>query len=87
MTAVCTQVLWQGRARFTGGPAQLRRAADGQVWSSAEDGAGAVASWRTERGAYRILGERPSPAAEAAAPTVKDGYLLVCARSREEAAA
>ena len=48
---------------------------------------GAVASWRTETGAYRVLGPRPSPAAEPLPPTVEDGYLLVCARSREEAAA
>jgi ABC-2 type transport system ATP-binding protein len=89
VAAVCTQVvvLWQGRVRFHGTPSQLRQLADGQVWSSPEASAGAVASWRTESGAYRVLGERPSPAAEAVAPTVEDGYLLVCARAREEAAA
>ena len=89
VAAVCTQVvvLWQGRVRFHGTPSQLRQLADGQVWSSPEAPAGAVASWRTESGAYRVLGERPSPAAEAVAPTVEDGYLLVCARSREETAA
>jgi ABC-2 type transport system ATP-binding protein len=89
VAAVCTQVvvLWQGRVRFHGTPSQLRQLADGQVWSSPEATAGAVASWRTESGAYRVLGERPSPAAEAVAPTVEDGYLLVCARAREEAAA
>jgi ABC-2 type transport system ATP-binding protein len=89
VAAVCTRVmvLWQGRARFFGTPSELRQLAYGQVWSSPEDGQGAFASWRTETGAYRVLGERPSPAAEAVAPTVEDGYLLVCARSREEAAA
>jgi ABC-2 type transport system ATP-binding protein len=89
VAAVCTRVLvlWQGRARFFGTPSELRQLADGQVWSSPEEGQGAFASWRTETGAYRVLGERPSPAAEAVAPTVEDGYLLVCARSREEAAA
>jgi ABC-2 type transport system ATP-binding protein len=89
VAAVCTQVvvLWQGRVRFHGTPSQLRQLADGQVWSSLEATAGAVASWRTESGAYRVLGERPSPAAEGVAPTVEDGYLLVCARAREEAAA
>jgi ABC-2 type transport system ATP-binding protein len=89
VAAVCTQVvvLWQGRVRFHGTPSQLRQLADGQVWSSLEATAGAVASWRTESGAYRVLGERPSPAAEAVAPTVEDGYLLVCARAREAAAA
>jgi ABC-2 type transport system ATP-binding protein len=89
VAAVCTRVvvLWQGRARFCGSPSELRGLANGQVWSSPEDGQGAFASWRTETGAYRVLGERPSPAAEAVAPTVEDGYLLVCARSREETAA
>jgi hypothetical protein len=38
-------------------------------------------------GAYRVLGPRPSPLAEPATPTVEDGYLLVTARSRKEAAA
>jgi ABC-2 type transport system ATP-binding protein len=89
VAAVCTQVvvLWQGRARFVGTPTELRGLADGQVWSSPEDGQGAFASWRTESGAYRVLGPRPSPAAEALPPTVEDGYLLVCARSRQDRAA
>jgi ABC-2 type transport system ATP-binding protein len=89
VAAVCTQVvvLWQGRVRFKGTPTELRQLADGQVWSSPEDGAGAVASWRTETGAYRVLGLRPSPTAEPLPATVEDGYLLVCARSREDAAA
>ena len=89
VAAVCTQVvvLWQGRVRFCGTPSELRGLADDQVWSSAEDGAGAVASWRTESGAYRVLGPRPSPTADPLPPTVEDGYLLVCARSRQDAAA
>jgi ABC-2 type transport system ATP-binding protein len=89
VAAVCTRVvvLWQGRARFFGTPTELRGLADGRVWSSPEDGQGAFASWRTETGAYRVLGPRPSPAAQPLPPTVEDGYLLVCARAREEAAA
>jgi ABC-2 type transport system ATP-binding protein len=89
VAAVCTQVvvLWQGRVRFKGTPTELRRLADGQVWSSPEDGRGAFASWRTETGAYRVLGPRPTPTAQPLPPTVEDGYLLVCARSREGAAA
>ena len=89
VAAVCTPVvvLWQGRVRFRGTPSELAELADGQVWSSPEDGRGAFASWRTETGAYRVLGPRPSPAAEPVAPTVEDGYLLVCARSRQDAAA
>jgi ABC-2 type transport system ATP-binding protein len=89
VAAVCTQVvvLWQGRVRFMGTPSELRQLADRQVWSSPEEGRGAVSSWRTETGAYRVLGPRPSPAATPLAPTVEDGYLLVCARSRQGAAA
>jgi ABC-2 type transport system ATP-binding protein len=89
VAAVCTQVvvLWQGRVRFMGTPTELRRLADGQVWSSPEDGAGAFASWRTESGAYRVLGSQPSPAATPLPATVEDGYLLVTARSRGDAAA
>jgi ABC-2 type transport system ATP-binding protein len=89
VAAVCTRVvvLWQGRARFCGTPTELRGLADGQVWSSPEDGREAFASWRTETGAYRVLGPRPSPRAEPLPPTVEDGYLLVCARSRQDAAA
>jgi ABC-2 type transport system ATP-binding protein len=89
VAAVCTRVvvLWQGRVRFSGTPTELRQLADGQVWSSPEDGWGAVASWRTESGAYRVLGLRPSPAATPLPATVEDGYLLVTARSRQDAAA
>jgi ABC-2 type transport system ATP-binding protein len=89
VAAVCTRVvvLWQGRARFCGTPTELRQLADGQVWSSPEDGQGAVASWRTETGAYRVLGPRPSPEATSLPATVEDGYLLVTARSRQDAAA
>ena len=63
VAAVCTRVvvLWQGQARFRGTPVGVRQLADGQVWSSPEDGQGAFASWRTETGAYRVLGPRPRP--------------------------
>jgi ABC-2 type transport system ATP-binding protein len=89
VAAICTRVvvLWQGRVRFQGTPTELRRRADGQVWSSPETGRDALASWRTETGAYRVLGPRPAPGAEPLPATVEDGYLLVCARSREDAAA
>jgi ABC-2 type transport system ATP-binding protein len=89
VAAVCTRVvvLWHGRVRFSGTPTELRQLADGQVWSSPEDGQGAFASWRTESGAYRVLGPRPSPEATSLPATVEDGYLLVTARSRQDAAA
>jgi hypothetical protein len=34
-----------------------------------------------------VLGPQPSPSATPLPPTVEDGYLLVCARSRQDAAA
>ena len=65
VAAVCTQVvvLWQGRP---GSWAPLRAARAGRRpgVELPEDGRGAVSSWRTESGAYRVLGPRPSPAAE-----------------------
>jgi ABC-2 type transport system ATP-binding protein len=47
VAAVCTRVvvLWQGQIRFQGTPSELRGVADGQVWSSPEDGPGAFASF------------------------------------------
>jgi ABC-2 type transport system ATP-binding protein len=89
VAAVCTAVvvLWEGQIRFRGTPTELRQLADGRVWSSPEEGRGAFASWRTETGTYRVLGPRPAAGAEPLPPTVEDGYLLVCARSRQDAAA
>ena len=79
VAAVCTQVvvLWQGRVP---GSAPCRSCAS---WPTARSGTPggrprAFASWRTESGAYRVLGPRPSAAAERISPTVEDGYLLVC---------
>ena len=86
VAAVCTRVVLQGRARFRGTPLSCAG------WPTARCGArprtagrGRVLADR-ER-AYRVLGLRPSPAATPLPPTVEDGYLLVCARSREDAAA
>ena len=90
VAAVCTQVvvLWQGRVRFMRHPvASCASSPTARCGAPRRTAGGRSASWRTETGAYRVLGPRPSPAAEPVAPTVEDGYLLVCARSREDAAA
>lgn len=85
VAAICTSVvvLWEGRVVFHGAPQELRAQADGLVWSSVEPGGGALVSWRTESGSYRVIGDRPSLDATAVTPTVEDGYLLVTSRARQ----
>jgi ABC-2 type transport system ATP-binding protein len=89
VAAICTTVvvLWQGRVLFCGAPAELRSQASGMVWSSPEPVTGAVVSWRTESGAYRVIGARPSVNATPLPSTVEDGYLLITAGARNEMAA
>jgi len=90
IAAICQSVLvlWEGRVRFAGTPAALRERAAGLVWTSPVTSPEAVTSWRTEEGVYRVVGPRPSPAAEAVAPTLEDGYLLLTAgRGAEPVAA
>jgi ABC-2 type transport system ATP-binding protein len=72
-------VLWGGRVAFHGTPQELRERAAGRVWSSAEPVTGALTSWRTETGQYRVIGERPGADAIELPPTVEDGYLLLTA--------
>jgi ABC-2 type transport system ATP-binding protein len=88
VAAVCTSVvvLWNGRVLFHGPPAELRRTAEGMVWSSPESSPQAIASWRTESGAFRVIGPKPSPQAVPATATVEDGYLLLTSSSNEAAA-
>jgi ABC-2 type transport system ATP-binding protein len=58
----------------------------GRVWSAPEPSGSAIASWRTETGAYRVLGPRPSADAVPLPPTVEDGYLLLTSANQEAAA-
>ena len=88
VAAVCTRWWCCGRAG-PGSAAPVGAAPAGRR-SGVElggGGPGGVASWRTETGAYRVVGPRPSPAATPLPATVEDGYLLVTARSRQDAAA
>jgi ABC-2 type transport system ATP-binding protein len=89
VAAICTSVviLWEGRSVFHGSPQELRERAAGMVWSSDEPATGALASWRTETGTYRVVGDRPSPGAEPLPPTVEDGYLLLTSGMREPVSA
>jgi ABC-2 type transport system ATP-binding protein len=89
VAAICTSVviLWEGRSVFHGSPQELRERAAGMVWSSDEPATGALASWRTETGTYRVVGDRPSQRAESLPPTVEDGYLLLTSGMREPVSA
>ena len=79
VAAICTSVvvLWAGRALFHGTPQELRAEAEGRVWTTPQPVPGAIVSWRTETGAYRVLGPQPEGDAQPVTPTVEDGYLLV----------
>jgi ABC-2 type transport system ATP-binding protein len=84
VAAICTAVvvMWEGRVVFSGSPAELRGRAHASVWSCPEPASGALVSWRTETGTFRVIGPRPSAEAVAVEPTVEDGYLLVTAGAR-----
>ena len=83
VSAICTSVvvLWHGRVLFQGAPAELRKRAEGLVWSAQEASSDAVASWRTDNGMLRVIGTRPGPGATPVEPTLEDGYLLVTSGS------
>ncbi|WP_433427537.1 ABC transporter ATP-binding protein [Nonomuraea sp. CA-141351] len=78
VAALCERVvvLRDGRAVFDGTPGELAAVAAGRVWLSDEPPATAELFWRTADGRYRTLGARP-PAADAVAPGVEDGYLML----------
>jgi len=79
VAAICTSVLvlWHGRVLFQGAPAELRRKAEGLVWSAQEASPDTVASWRIDSGMLRVIGACPGPGATPLEPTLEDGYLLV----------
>jgi hypothetical protein len=70
-------VLWHGKVLIQGAPAELRKRAEGLVWSAQEASPDAVASWRTDNGMLRVIGACPGPGATPVEPTLEDGYLLV----------
>jgi ABC-2 type transport system ATP-binding protein len=82
VAALCQQVyvMFSGRIRFTGTPAELAALAEGRVWEDDHQDPLAIRSWQTAEGSYRHLGDPPAGAG-LVAPTLDDGYLLL---AREE---
>jgi ABC-2 type transport system ATP-binding protein len=82
VSALCqvVYVMFSGRVRFTGTPAELAGLAQGRVWEDDRQDPQAIRSWVTATGVFRHLGEPPA-AAQVVAPTLDDGYLLL---SRQE---
>lgn len=82
VAALCQSVyvLFSGRIRFAGTPAELAGLAAGRVWEDDRQDPSAIRSWITATGAYRHLGDPPS-GASVVDPTLDDGYLLL---AREE---
>ncbi|MEU6796662.1 ABC transporter ATP-binding protein [Nonomuraea wenchangensis] len=78
VAALCERVvvMRDGRAVFDGTPGELAAVADGRVWLSDAPPATSELFWRTADGRYRTLGA-PPPAADAVAPGVEDGYLML----------
>ncbi|AGZ38316.1 ABC transporter ATP-binding protein [Actinoplanes friuliensis] len=76
--ALCERVvvMRRGSAIFDGTPRALSGLAQGQVWLSTEPPPAHQMYWRTSDGDYRTLGPQP-PQAEAAKPSLEDGYLML----------
>jgi ABC-2 type transport system ATP-binding protein len=78
VSALCqvVYVMFAGRLRFTGTPAQLADLATGRVWEDDRPDPAAIRSWKTATGTFRHLGEPPA-GARVVDPTLDDGYLLL----------
>ena len=78
VAALCQSVyvIFSGRVRFAGTPAELAALAAGRVWEDDTQDPRAIRSWITATGAFRHLGEPPA-GAEVVDPTLDDGYLLL----------
>jgi ABC-2 type transport system ATP-binding protein len=78
VAAVCSEVVVvkEGRALFTGTPAELARVAAGRVWVDDVRDPRAVAGWRVGAGHYHHVGDPPA-GAEVIEPTIEDAYLLL----------
>jgi len=81
VSALCqvVYVMFAGRVRFTGTPAQLAALATGRVWEDDRPDPAALRSWKTAIGTFRHLGEPPA-GAHVVDPTLDDGYLLLARR-------
>jgi ABC-2 type transport system ATP-binding protein len=78
VSALCQRVyvMFSGRIRFVGTPAELAGLAAGRVWEDERQDPDAIRSWLTATGSYRHLGDPPT-GAQAVDPTLDDGYLLL----------
>ena len=78
VAALCQSVyvIFSGRVRFAGTPAELAALAAGRVWEDDTQDPRAIRSWITATGAFRHLGEPPA-GADVVDPTLDDGYLLL----------
>ena len=78
VAALCQSVyvMFSGRIRFSGTPAELAALAAGRVWEDDVQDPQAIRSWMTSTGAFRHLGDPPA-GAEVVEPTLDDGYLLL----------
>ena len=78
VSALCHRVyvMFSGRIRFTGTPAELAGLAVGRVWEDDRQDPEAIRSWLTSTGSYRHLGDPPN-GAQVVDPTLDDGYLLL----------
>ena len=88
VAALCRHVvvLDGGSTCFSGTPRELAEVARGRVWLADERAGAAQLSWRTGEGRHRHVGDAPA-GAELAEPTLEDGYfMLLGARSLEQAA-
>ena len=76
--ALCQSVyvMFSGRVRFAGTPAELAGLALGRVWEDDSQDPRAIRSWMTATGAFRHLGEPPA-GAQVVDPTLDDGYLFL----------
>ena len=81
VSALCHRVyvMFSGRIRFTGTPAELAGLAVGRVWEDDRQDPEAIRSWLTSTGSYRHLGDPPN-GAQVVDPTLDDGYLLLARR-------
>jgi ABC-2 type transport system ATP-binding protein len=81
VSALCHRVyvMFAGRVRFTGTPAELAGLAAERVWEDDIQDPRAIRSWLTATGTYRHLGDPPA-GAQVVDPTLDDGYLLLARR-------
>jgi ABC-2 type transport system ATP-binding protein len=78
VSALCQRVhvMFSGRIRFSGTPAELAGLAAGRVWEDDAQDDRAITAWLTPDGTYRHLGDPPA-GAQVVEPTLDDGYLLL----------